>query len=324
VAFQCNTGWLPGIREPIGGRPCVGSVVAKLQGSAHPAIPPFVGLATRTTHVPWFDSGAPGFLGPTCAPFQPNGQAMANMKLEITSERLKDRRRLRASFDHLNRERDTSGLFAGFDSATQMAFDVLTSNRLVEALDLTREDPRLRDRYGTGQPYKFPYEGAPTVNEHLLIARRLIEAGARFVTLSYGNWDTHEDNFGVVRDHGPKLDQCLSALIEDLSARGMLDDVTVIAWGEFGRSPRVNKEGGRDHWPQVNCAFLAGGGMRVGQAIGATDRLGEFAKDRPVWMQEIVATLYHNLGIDVAKTTITDPTGRPQYLVEASPLAELV
>src|SRR5262249_18387488 len=116
----------------------------------------------------------------------------------------------------------------------------------------------------------------------------------------------------------------LSALIEDLDVRGMLDDVTVIAWGEFGRTPRINGLGGRDHWPQVSCAFLAGGGMRSGQVIGATNRLGGDAKERPVTMQEIVATLYHNLGIDVTGTTITDPTGRPQYLVDARPVAELV
>jgi uncharacterized protein (DUF1501 family) len=246
------------------------------------------------------------------------------MTLKISTEQLADRRRLLAGFDQLRRDGDANGAIAGADAATALAFDVLTSSRLVEALDLRKEDPRLRDRYGTGQPYKFQYDGAPTVNEHLLIARRLVQAGARCVTLSYGRWDSHGDNFGLVRDHGPKLDQCLSALIEDLDARGMLDDVTVIAWGEFGRTPRINSGAGRDHWPQVSCAFLAGGGIRAGQSIGATNRLGEYAKDRPVTMQEIVATLYHNLGIDVGKTTIVDPAGRPQYLVETGPIAELV
>jgi hypothetical protein len=323
-AFQCNSGWLPDSLESIGGRPSLGSNVARLQGPVHPAIPPFVGLAARTQHVPWSDPGAPGFLGPAYSPFQPDGPAMANMKLRVSTEQLADRRRLLSSFDQLKRDRDYNGALTGVDSATSLAFDVLTSSRLVEALDLSKEDPRLRDRYGTGQPYQFQYDGAPTVNEHLLIARRLIEAGVRVVTLSYGRWDSHGDNFGLVRDHGPKLDQCLSALIEDLEIRGMLDDVTVIAWGEFGRTPRVNSGGGRDHWPQVSCAFLAGGGIRAGQAIGATNRLGEFAKDRPVSIPEIVATLYHNLGIDVGQTTIVDPAGRPQYLVEAQPMAELV
>jgi hypothetical protein len=322
--YQCYSGWTSDNLQSIGGHPSIGAAVTRVQGFVDPAIPPFVGLAARTQHVPWSDPGATGFLGPACAPFQPDGPSLANMKLRISSEQFADRRRLLASFDQLHRGLDADGSLTGVDAATELAFDVLTSSRLIEALDLSKEDPRLRDRYGTGQPYQFQYDGAPTVNEHLLIARRLVEAGARCVTLSYGRWDTHSDNFSVVRDHGPKLDQALSALIEDLDARGMLDDVTVIAWGEFGRTPRINTTAGRDHWPQVSSAFLTGGGMRTGQVIGATNRLGEYAKERPVSMQEIVATLYHNLGIDVAKTTITDPTGRPQYLVSATPIAELV
>ena len=201
---------------------------------------------------------------------------------------------------------------------------MLTSSKLLDALDVSKEDPVVRERYGDGTPYKFQYDGAPTCNDQLLMARRLVEAGVRCVTLSYGRWDSHGDNFGLVRDHGGKLDQCLSALVEDLDARGMLDDVTVIAWGEFGRTPRINPQAGRDHWPQVSCAWMAGGGMRAGQAIGATNRLGEFAKERPVDIQEIFSTLYRNLGIDTSTVTIADPTGRPQYLTEMPPLPELI
>src|SRR5690606_1537136 len=119
------------------------------------------------------------------------------------------------------------------------------------------------------------YDGAPTCNEHLLIARRLVEAGARVVSLSYGRWDSHGANFDMVRDHGGKLDQCLSALIDDLADRHLLDDVTVIVWGEFVRTPKINPQAGRDHWPQVNSALLVGGGMRTAQVVGATNRLGE-------------------------------------------------
>jgi uncharacterized protein (DUF1501 family) len=144
------------------------------------------------------------------------------------------------------------------------------------------------------------------------------------VSLSYGRWDSHGKNFDLVRDHGGKLDQGLSALIEDLDGRGLLNDVTVIAWGEFGRTPRINNGAGRDHWPQVSCAFLAGGGMRTGQAIGATNRLGEYARERPVHFREIFATLYHNLGIDPATTTLVDPSGRPQHLVDMPAMRELV
>jgi uncharacterized protein (DUF1501 family) len=322
--YQCYTGWTPDDLQSIGGRPSLGAVVARLQGPVNPAVPPFVGLAARTQHVPWSDPGPAGFLGPAFAALQPDGPAVANMKLRIGADKLADRRRLLASFDTLRRDLDANGAMSGVDAATELAFEVLTSSRLIDALDLSKEDPRVRARYGTGRPCPFQYDGAPTDNEQLLIARRLIQAGVRCVTLSYGRWDSHRDNFRVVRDHAPKLDQGLSALIEDLDMRGMLDDVTVVAWGEFGRTPRINADAGRDHWPQVSCAFLAGGGIRTGQAVGATNRLGEYAKERPVSMQEIVATLYHNLGIDVTGTTVSDPTGRPQYLVNARPITELV
>jgi hypothetical protein len=320
--FQCHTGWTINDLASIGGRPSVGSVVSRLQGPVDPSVPPFVGLANAGV---WKDPGRPGFLGPAFAPFQPDGPALANMKLRgVTLDRMADRRRLLDSFDGLRRDVDASGSLAGVDAADERAFDVLTSSKLVDALDLSREDPRVRERYGDGRPYKFQSDGAPTANEHLLIARRLVEAGVRCVTTTYGRWDGHSDNFELIRDHGSKLDQGLSALIEDLDARGMLDDVTVIAWGEFGRTPRINKDAGRDHWSQVSCAFMAGGGMRTGQVIGSTNRLGEYAKDRPVHLQEVIATLYHNVGLDPNAATLADPTGRPQYLVERGPVRELV
>ena len=324
-AVQCTTGWPKKALATVGGRPSLGAVSAKLQGPVQPAVPPFVGLAAPTKHKPWSDDGQPGFLGPAYAAFKPDGPGMRNLTLNgITLEQLADRRQLLASFDSLRRELDASGIMSGMDANLQRAFGVLTSNRLLDALDVSKEDPRVRERYGDGKPYQYQFDGAPTANDQLLLARRLVEAGVRCVTLSYGRWDSHKNNFAVVRDHGSKLDQGLSALVEDLDQRGMLDDVTVIAWGEFGRTPRINKNAGRDHWPQVSCALLAGGGMRAGQAIGATDRLGEYAKERPVHFQEIFATLYRNLGIDPAMTTIIDPTGRPQHLVEYPIIRELV
>jgi hypothetical protein len=224
----------------------------------------------------------------------------------------------------MRRDIDTSGIIEGMDSFSQRALDVLTSSKLVDALDLSKEDPDIVARYGDGKPYQFQYDGVATRNDHLLIARRLIEAGVRVVSLSFGRWDSHGKNADMVRDHGGKLDQCLSVLIEDLESRGMLDDVSIVVWGEFGRTPKINKEGGRDHWPQVSCAFLAGGGIRAGQAIGETNRLGEYATIRPVHVQEVIATLYHNMGINVATTTLTDSTGRPQYLVDREPIRELI
>ena len=250
---------------------------------------------------------------------------MDNMKLgQLPLERLQDRRKLLASLDKMRRDIDATGTMESMDAFEQRAFDVLTSSKLLDALDLAKEDPKIVERYGDGKPYHYQYDGAPTCNDQLLIARRLVEAGVRCVSLSYGRWDSHGKNFDLVRDHGGKLDQCLSALIQDLDQRGILDDVTVIVWGEFGRTPKINGNAGRDHWSKVSCAFLAGGGIRAGQAIGATNRLGEHATERPVEVQSIIATLYHNLGIDTSATTIPDPTGRPQYLVEEEPVSELI
>jgi Protein of unknown function (DUF1501) len=324
-SFQCMSGWLSNDLSILGGRPSIGSALAKLYGPVDPAVPAFVGLAANTQHRPWSDPGVAGFLGTTYSAFKPDGPGMENMKLnDISLDRLQDRRQLLTSIDNLRRDIDKSGAMSGMDAFGQRALDVLTSSKLVDALDLSKEDPKIVESYGDGKPYKYQYDGAPTCNDHLLIARRLVEAGARCVSLSYGRWDSHGANFDLVRDHGAKLDQCLSALIRDLEQRGILDDVTVIAWGEFGRTPKINPGAGRDHWAPVSCAFLAGGGMRVGQAIGATNRLGEYAAERPVDVQEVLATLYHNLGVDTATTTVNDPTGRPQYLVESNPIAELI
>jgi hypothetical protein len=237
-AFQCTTGWDKQSLAPMGGRPSIGSVAMKLQGNVDPSVPPFIGLAEKTQHAPWSDAGQTGFLGSTFSPFHPSGPDMANMVLNAANkDHLPDRKKLLAGFDTIKREMDASGGLRGADANTARAFDVLTSSKLVEAMDLSKESQKTRERYGDGKPFQFQYDGAPTVNEQLLMARRLVEAGARVVTLSYGRWDSHGKNFDLVRDHGAKLDQCLTALVEDLEVRGMLDDVTVIAWGEFGRTP---------------------------------------------------------------------------------------
>lgn len=323
--FQCMTGWDKQSMAALGGRPSVGSVMSRLLGSVDPSVPPFVGLAEKTQHLPWSDAGQVGFLGPLYAPFKPSGPDMANMVLNPSNKSdLNDRKAMLERFDTLRREIDANGAVTSYDANVEKALDVLTSSKLVDALDLSKEDPRLRDRYGDGKPYQFQFDGAPTVNDHLLMARRLVEAGARVVSLSFGRWDSHGKNFDLVRDHGAKLDQCLTALVSDLDDRGMLDDTTVIAWGEFGRTPKINNNAGRDHWPQVSCAILAGGGLKTGQAIGSTNRLGEYAKDRPMTFADVFATLYHALGVDPETTTVNDPTGRPQHLTEGTAIPELV
>jgi uncharacterized protein (DUF1501 family) len=185
--------------------------------------------------------------------------------------------------------------------------------------------PRTLERYGKGDPKNYG-DGAPRNLEHFLLARRLVEAGARVVTLNFGRWDFHSNNFSGLKDtHLPQFDQGLSALIEDLHQRGMADDVSVIAWGEFGRTPRINGNAGRDHWPQVGGGLVAGGGIKAGQVIGATDRLGAKIAERPVHFGEVLATLYHKMGINPNATTVNDLTGRPRYLVDDHlPMPELI
>lgn len=320
-SFQCMTGFRHAELRSMGGHPALGSVLHKLHGPADKSVPPYVGMVTAGV---WRDPGTPGFLGQTYAPFKPEGQGIADMKLNgITTDRLGDRKQLLQSVDRLRRDVDASGQLDALDSYEQQAFDVLASSKLVDALDLTKEDPKIRARYGTGKPYQFQYDGASTNNEMVLMARRLVEVGVRCVTMTYGRWDSHGNNEGLVRHHGTRIDQAVAALVTDLEERGMLDDVTVLVWGEFGRTPRINKGAGRDHWPQVSCAYMAGGGIHGGQAIGSTNRLGERAQTRPVHVQEIFATLYKNLGIDTRFTTIKDPAGRPQYLSLMEPIHEL-
>jgi hypothetical protein len=325
-AFQCLTG-RPNRNQPPGGWPSLGAVVSKLQGPVNQAIPPFVGLSPKMGEMRWARSGDPGFLGPARAPFQPNkGGGKEDMILNgVTLDRLADRRNLLASFDRYRRDLDSSGMMEGLDAFNEQAFGILTSSKLLEALDVEQEPSKVRERYGKGDP-KNRDDGGPKLMEHFLVARRLVEAGARCVTLAFSRWDHHGKNFDALRQDLPLLDQGVSALIEDLHQRGLDKDVSVVVWGEFGRTPTINKDGGRDHWPRVSCALLAGGGMKTGQVIGATDRLGGEANERPVQFGEVFATLYHNLGIDVNKATVNDLSGRPQFLVEngLQPMRELV
>ncbi|MFV0446760.1 MAG: DUF1501 domain-containing protein [Planctomycetaceae bacterium] len=323
-SFICYTGRTTR-NQPPGGWPSIGSVTSKVLGPRTPSMPPFVGLAPDTGHPPYGSPGLPGFLGVANAAFRPSGPSRDDMQLHgITSAQLGSRQQLLAALDRFRRDSDASGTLDGMDQINQQAFDILTSSALAEALDLSKESATVRARYGTGDPKNYG-DGAPRNLEHFLMARRLVEAGVRVVTLNFGRWDFHSDNFnGLKNTHLPQFDQGLSALIEDLHQRGMADDVAVIAWGEFGRTPRINPDAGRDHWPQVGGALLAGGGFRTGQVIGATDRLGGEAIDRPVHFAEVLATLYQHLGIDPTTVKLPDLAGRPQYIIENSrPLPEL-
>jgi uncharacterized protein (DUF1501 family) len=249
----------------------------------------------------------------------------------ITLDRLADRASLLKSVDHFRRAADSSGQMDGLDTFNQQAMGILTSSKLGDALDLSKEDPRIVERYGTGDEVKrIDGNGAPRVPQSFLTARRLVEAGARVVTVNYSKWDWHggkgNEIFKRENEDFPIFDRAITALIDDLHDRGLDQDTTVLVWGEFGRTPKISDKVGRDHWPRVAMALMAGGGMNTGQVIGATDRLGGEAVDRPVTFPEVFATLYHNLGIDVANTTVNDLQGRPQYLVEgnAKPIGELI
>ena len=324
-AEQCMTGRSPR-NQPPGGWPSIGSILSKLKGPVKPDMPPFVGLSPKTGHIQWSDPGKAGYLGPAHAAFKPSADGKEDMTLNgITLERLSARKKLLQSFDQLRRDVDNSGLIEGMDAYNQQAFGMLTSGKLAEALDLGKEDVKLRDRYGRGTA-KLTADGAPKLLDHFLLARRLVEVGVRCVSLSFSRWDWHGGNFNRGRQDFPMLDQGLTALVEDLQQRGMDKNVVVVCWGEFGRTPTINKDAGRDHWPRVSCGLLACGGLNHGQVIGATDRLGGEASDRPVTFAEVHSTLYHALGIDPNATTVNDLNGRPRYLVEnnAQPLHEVI
>ena len=365
---QCLTGWeshpqqgdsqlVPGF--PPGGWPSIGAAVSRIQGPVNFAVPPFVSLAPKNAESTTRASlNQPGFLGVGYSGFEPNrkkrhdivyksgasletrqrqSEESADIILRgINLERLTDRRALLASLDRFRRDIDRHQVMQGMDQITQQAFGILTSSKLAQVLDWKLEEPALLAKYGIENP-GMPVKGGPELLKQFLVARRLVEAGARCVTLAFSqwplermsrggfNWDWHSQNFQNARATLPMLDAGVATLIEDLAVRGRLDDVSIVVWGEFGRSPKINRDAGRDHWPQAASVLLAGGGMRSGQVVGSTNRLGEHPLERPVHYREVFATLYHNLGIDARRTTLADLRGRPHYLVDnRDPIRELI
>lgn len=338
-AYQCMTGRksMPQTREFW---PTMGSWVAKVQGEANRAVPPNLSLMYRTGEQRWGYPGVGGFLGKAYSPFRVvdnpgkgksrgSDAGTENMTLrDITLERLQDRVQLMKSFDTINREVDHTGQFNGGDAFNEQALGILTSSKLRDALDLSKEDPKVVERYGVDDP-AFERDGAPRMVRNFCIARRLCEAGARVVTMNFTRWDWHGGdgmNFVQAKKDFPLLDRALSSLLEDIHQRGLDKDIAIVVWGEFGRTPRLNKSNSRDHWPQASFALMAGGGMRTGQAIGETNKYAEHPTKRPVLFQEVFATLYKTMGINLSQTRIFDPNGRPQYLVEPDvhPMRELV
>jgi hypothetical protein len=304
------------------GKPNSGSVISRVLGPTSPIVPAFVDLFPTMQHRPYNIPG-PGFVGPAHAGAKFEGDNLAVMKLrDLSMSQFQDRRQLLDTVDNLRRSLDTFPT-ERMDTSYRQAFDVLTSRRLVDALDLDKEPQRIRDQYGSSSS-RHQGDGAPLWNDQLLTARRLVEAGVRCVTVAYGFWDTHGNNFSQLRSNLPVFDRGISALIQDIHQRGLEKDVTVVVWGEFGRTPRINKDAGRDHWAPVNGALLAGGGMNTGQVIGGTDKFGAYANLRPVPYLDILATLYHNLGID-PHASIRDLLDRPVPILpgEAQHVREL-
>ena len=347
-AFQCQSGFGTNDLKSLGGRPAMGCVISRLLGTTEDVAPAFVDLMQGRPLVR--NSGRPGFLGPSYGPFRPDLSKLFARELETAMKgelarlgsnhttslvlnpdiplgRIRSRRTLLAGLDRIKREADASGTMDAMDRFTQQAVGILTSGRFAEALDFNNEPPEVLARYKTAPDSieRFVTSESPQGSMKLLLARRLIEAGVRVVSLTISDFDTHSKNFPRMRQMAPIIDQGLTALVEDLEERGMLDDVTIVAWGEFGRTPRINKNGGRDHWPRVSPALIVGGGCESGQVIGNTDRQAGAPTERPVHYKDVIATLYHNLGIDPSQTTIDDTHGRPQFLLDAGePIRELV
>jgi len=293
--------------------PCAGSIASRLRGANVEGMPSYVSMprAMRFGQSGWLGKAFNPFVvdrDPSQADFKVNNLFLEG---ELTLNRLDTRRDLLAALDHQKQIIDNDGVSASLDQFTRQAFEMLTTDRAREAFDLTKESESMRDRYGrtlTGQS--------------LLLARRLVESGVTFVTVRMNeSWDDHGNIAGAMRKKGPAFDQGLAALVSDIYARGLDQDVMIVAMGEFGRTPRVNKGGGRDHWGGVMSVMMSGGGLRVGQIVGSSTANGEVPHDNPYRPENVLATMYRHLGIDPANT-FDDLTGRPRYILERRELIQ--
>ena len=317
-----------GLPRGAGKRPAFGSVASKLFGTGT-ALPPYVCLRQSTTDE--FEFEKPYYAGSDHAPFRPYGDALSNLAPVKSPERLADRKKLLAGFDDMRRELDRPDAIAGIDRFQAKAFDMLSSPKVRDAFDVSKEPAGMLERYGKGGKYthqtavqlKYDWEASSFV-----MARRLVEAGVRVVTLSPGSWDHHSGAQAHIFDSYklclPALDASITALVTDLADRGLSDDVLVAVVSEFGRTPKVVDPGpGREHWADAGCILLAGGGLKVGQVVGETDGRGERAKSGVTTFQSLMATVYTVLGIDPAGS-LPDFGGRPTHLLEdPRPIKEL-
>ena len=318
---------------PAAGRPAFGAVVSRLRSGDPSPLPHYVSLRDSYTGRAVVAAETPTYLGVAHQPFTTSGPGFANLGLHraIAPDRLADRKALLQTFDGLRRDIETRGELTGRDAFTARALDIISSPETRNAFDISREPEHLRQKYGPAVQVKSSTgSNTDTWNPtQFLQARRLVEAGVPVVTLAAGGWDHHSavgapKIFDALRSALPPLDRAVHALVTDLHDRGLGRDVAVVMWGEFGRTPRISERAGRDHWANAGFALFAGGGLRTGQAVGATDARGERAKGVPHTHQNVLATLYHVLGIDPA-LTLPDHLGRPMHLLEErEPIADLI
>jgi hypothetical protein len=317
-----------GLPRRAGHRPAFGSIVSRQLGSGS-SLPAYVSLDRPSSGE--FEFERPFYAGPGHGPFRPFGEALADLTPVQSLERLQDRRQLLATFDSARRTIDQAQASGGLDRFHAQALDIITSPRVRDAFDLSREPARVRASYGRG---KFPHQTFVSIlydwpSQQFLLARRLVEAGVRVVTLRAGDWDHHSSPNGNIfycmETMLPALDRSLYALLSDLRERGLEDDVLVVVLGEFGRTPRIAQPGpGREHWADAGCVLFCGGGLRMGQVLGETDARAERARAGNFHFQNIMATIYQTLGIDL-NTQLPDFNGRPQYLLDdREPIRELV
>jgi hypothetical protein len=295
----------PDREQRVRSSPSFGAVLSYMRGYVNGA-PPFVSLRgmSRGTE--------PAYLGVQHRPFTPNGPGLQNLSMArgLDENRVNERRELRRVFDDLARDLDHSGTFEGMDQFGTQAFEVISGGGVRTALDLSRENQETRQRYRG--------------NDAFLQARRLVEAGVGCVTLGVGGWDTHGNNFRSLRTKLPQLDRGIANLVQDLHDRGLGNDVITVVWGEFGRTPRVNRNAGRDHWAPVMSAMIAGGGLRMGQMVGSSTPRGERPQEGRCTPANVLATIYHAIGIDPSQT-INDNTGRPRHILETrEPIRQLL
>ncbi len=317
-AHWMQTGYFgPTLARNAAQKPSFGSVIARAIGSRQPPMPAYVSVPKSEA----FGYQGAVYLGKAFNPFEvgadPNAAdfKVPNLSLPtgLTARSVDSRRTLLKTFDTLRRDIDDSGVMEGLDTFKSQALEMVAGDRMRAAFNLNAEDPKVRDQYGRHR-----------YGQSALLARRLVEAGARCVNINTGNWDHHNDIAKGLDEHLPPLDRAIAALVEDLDARGLLDEVIIYCVGEFGRTPRMNGHAGRDHWSDCFSVLLAGGGIQGGRIVGASEKWGGGVQERLVTPQDLLATIYHTLGVPL-DTHYEDASGRPVSIVGGGqPIHELL